>query len=156
MNKATYMQIFENSIEILLFLSVTYQFEEENTENRCKNDETGSYFRTDVRLPRIFSTLKVLPLPHTCIVYHIDCVCEPTETSTRNINSQEVSTPISLAREPTGLIYFLTAEATAGLANWLLFTVQRNETEKEEIKSSIYSLQFHDSSYYFLQLHVHV
>lgn len=152
------MQIFRNNIEILLFLSVTCQLEKEIRKIDRKNDETGSYFRTDVRLPRIFSTLKVLPLLHTCIVYHIDCICEPTEISTRNTNSQEVSTPISLAREPTGLIYFLTAEATAGLANWLLFTVQRNETEKEEIKSSIYSLQFHDSSspIYFLQLHVHV
>lgn len=73
--------------------------------------------------------------------YHIDCVfVSPEENLHGNTNSQEVSTPISLAREPTVLIYFLTAEAIAGLANWLLFTVQRNETEKEEIKSSIHSL----------------
>lgn len=86
-----------------------------------------------------------------------------------NTNSQEVSTPISLAREPTVLIYFLTAEAAAGLANWLLFTVQRNETEKEEIKSSIYYnsrynfivmtvimiLPFFES-YYFFQLRVYL
>lgn len=114
-----------------------------NTENRWKTNETGGYFRTaDIQLPRIFSTvLKVLPLVHTYIVYHIDCVfVSPEEYLHGNTNSQEVSTPISLAREPTVLIYFLTAEAIASLANWLLFTVQTNETEKEEIKSSIHSL----------------
>lgn len=76
-------------------------------------------------------------LSYTRISFTISIVC--CENLHGNTNSQEVSTPISLAREPTVLIYFLTAEATAGLANWLLFTVQRNETEKEEIKSSIYS-----------------
>lgn len=104
-------------------------------------------------------------LSYTRISFTISIVC--CENLHGNTNSQEVSTPISLAREPTVLIYFLTAEATAGLANWLLFTVQRNETEKEEIKSSIYSrynfimmtvimiLPFFES-YYFFQLRVYL
>lgn len=34
-----------------------------NTENRWKNEETGAYFRTDVQLPWIFSTLRSITSP---------------------------------------------------------------------------------------------
>lgn len=34
-----------------------------NTENRWKNEETDAYFRTDVQLPWIFSTLRSITSP---------------------------------------------------------------------------------------------
>lgn len=51
-----------------------------NTENRWKNEETGAYFRTDVQLPWIFSTLRSITSPtHVYRLPYRLCVVRPPQ-----------------------------------------------------------------------------